>query len=57
MSRDKWKLAFYDDFDGDEINTDIWDLEHGVSNHILSSRWRENDTVSDSKCANIISNK
>ena len=49
VSRDKWKLAFYDDFDGDEINTDIWDLEHGVSNHILSSRWRENDTVSDSK--------
>lgn len=49
VSKDKWELSFYDDFDGEKINTDIWNCEHGVSNHILSSRWRENVTVSDSK--------
>lgn len=49
VSKYKWELSFYDDFDGDKINTDVWNLEHGVSNHILSSRWRENVTVSDGK--------
>jgi len=49
VSKDKWELTFYDDFDGEELNTNVWSREHGVSNHILSSRWRENVTVGDSK--------
>ena len=49
VSKDKWELTFCDEFDGNEINTSVWSREHGVSNHILSSRWRENVTVGDSK--------
>ncbi len=49
VSADKWELTFYDDFEGDSINNQVWACENAASPHILSSRWRENVAVSDSK--------
>lgn len=49
VDKTKWKLTFSDDFDGDCLNTELWECENAISAHILSSRWEQNVKVSDGK--------
>lgn len=46
----KWKLVFWDDFNGTTIDTSKWDVENYSPNHIISSRWAENIIVKDGIC-------
>ncbi|WP_026903160.1 family 16 glycosylhydrolase [Pedobacter glucosidilyticus] len=43
----QWSLTFQDEFDGNQLNWDVWDSQNGPSHHILSSRWKENVSVTD----------
>lgn len=42
VNKDEWRLTFNDEFDGEHINTEVWNCENAVSGHILSSRWETN---------------
>ena len=43
----KWELTFSDEFNGDDLDWDLWVTENGSPGHILSSRWKENIEVKD----------
>lgn len=47
LAEGEWDLVFHDEFDGTELNTDVWQSESGYPSHILSSRWPENIKVED----------
>ena len=49
VDKETWKLAFEDEFDGNQIDKSVWDIENAVSGHILSSRWENNVEVKDGK--------
>jgi len=45
---DRWELAWSDEFDGADAKLEEkWISQNAPSNHILSSRWRENVKVSE----------
>ncbi|MGL4593373.1 MAG: glycoside hydrolase family 16 protein [Thermoguttaceae bacterium] len=46
----QWELAFEENFDGDSLDWKIWDCQNGPNSHILSSRWKENVSVSNGLC-------
>lgn len=48
VDKDVWKLTFSDDFDGDKLNTDVWECENKAPAHIQSSRWAKNVSVNNS---------
>ena len=43
----KWNLTFSDEFGGTELDTDKWVSQASDSAHILSSRWPENNVVTN----------
>lgn len=47
VSKKEWKLTFHDEFNGNEICSEVWNCENAVSGHILSSRWETNVKVED----------
>ena len=49
VDKNKWKLSFSDEFNGNCLNKSVWDIENAVSGHILSSRWEKNVEVKDGK--------
>jgi len=45
---DNWELVWSDEFDGPDSELDRkWQSQNGPSSHILSSRWRENVSVTN----------
>lgn len=42
-----WKLVFHDEFNGPELDRQVWQAESGSPGHILSSRWPENVVVTN----------
>ena len=49
LGEGEWELTFHDEFDGDDLNDDVWDSVNGPHSHIASSRYRENVEVHDGK--------
>ncbi len=49
LGEGEWVLTFHDEFDGDDLNDDVWDSVNGPHSHIASSRYRENVEVHDGK--------
>ena len=49
LGEGEWELTFHDEFDGDDLNDDVWDSVNGPHGHIASSRYRENVEVHDGK--------
>ena len=49
LGEGEWELTFHDEFDGDDLNDDVWDSVNGAHSHIASSRYRENVEVHDGK--------
>jgi len=43
----EWRLTFFDDFSGTELDWELWESAAGPYSHILSSRWPENIEVGD----------
>ncbi len=48
VNADVWNLKFFDDFDGDSLDENIWECENRAPAHILSTRWAKNVTVKNS---------
>lgn len=46
----EWKLSFSDEFDGNTLDTKVWEVESGAPGHILSSRWPENIVINKGVC-------
>ncbi|MFI4911126.1 MAG: family 16 glycosylhydrolase [Sedimentisphaeraceae bacterium JB056] len=44
-SKSGWELSFSDEFNGDDVDWEVWASEAGYPTHILSSRWPENAIV------------
>lgn len=49
LGNGEWELTFHDEFDGDDLNDEVWDSVNGPHSHIASSRYRENVEVHDGK--------
>ncbi|GAA3413431.1 S-layer homology domain-containing protein [Paenibacillus hodogayensis] len=42
-----WELSFQDEFDGTDLDWNVWKPQNGFPGHILSSRWKENAVVEE----------
>lgn len=47
LAEGEWEMVFHDEFDGTELDTDVWESQAGYPSHIMSSRWPENVKVED----------
>jgi len=44
----RWELTFEEDFDGDALDTEVWEAQDAPSGaHRLDNRWPENNIISD----------
>ncbi|MEK6796041.1 MAG: glycoside hydrolase family 16 protein [Spirochaetota bacterium] len=50
----KWELTFKEEFNGTNVEWNVWESERGYPRHILSSRWPENNVVSNGMLYHLI---